>query len=77
MQKTFKGTIVSLKMQKTAVVEVINRSPHKLYKKLIRRSKRYKASTGDLVLNLGDKVKMGEVSPMSKDKNFKILEVIK
>jgi len=77
MQKKFNGTIVSVKMQKTVVVEVTTSSPHKLYKKLIKTGKRYKADTGDLALKLGDKVKIGEISPMSKDKKFKVLEVIK
>lgn len=77
MQKTLKGTVVSLKMQKTVVIEVIRYSPHKLYKKLIKRNKKYKADTGDLILNLGDKVKIGEIRPISKDKKFKVLEVLK
>jgi small subunit ribosomal protein S17 len=77
MQRTLKGKVVSVKMQKTAVVEVVRRSPHPLYKKLIKRSKRYKADTGELVLALGNRVKMAEVSPISKDKKFKIVEVLK
>jgi len=77
MQKTLNGKIVSLKMQKTAVVEVERKSPHPLYKKIIKVNKRYKADSGDLTLNIGDRVKIGEVSPISKDKKFKILEVLK
>lgn len=77
MQKIFKGKIVSLKMQKTAVVEIIRYQPHPLYKKLIKLSKKYKADTGDLTLNLGDTVKIGEVKPLSKDKRFKVMEVVK
>lgn len=77
MQKTLNGKIVSLKMQKTAVVEVERKSPHPLYKKLMKVNKRYKADSGDMSLNIGDRVKIGEVSPISKDKKFKILEVLK
>jgi small subunit ribosomal protein S17 len=77
MQRTFKGKIVSLKMQKTAVVEVVRKSPHPLYKKLMKISKKYKADTGDLSLNVGDRVKIGEVAPISKDKKFRVLEVLK
>lgn len=77
MQKTFEGKIVSLKMQGTAVVEVVRIAPHKLYKKMLKRSKRYKANVGDLKLNLGDKVRIAEIRPLSKDKKFKILEVVK
>ncbi len=77
MLKTFNGKIVSLKMKGTAVVEVVRRSPHPLYKKLIRKSKRFKADTGDLALTLGQTVKIAETKPMSKDKSFKVTEVIK
>lgn len=77
MQKTFKGKIISLKMDKTAVVKVIRRRPHPLYRKLIVRSTNYKADTQGLTLVVGQTVKIGEVKPMSKGKFFKILEVIK
>ena len=77
MQKTFNGKIVSLKMQNTAIVEVVRKSPHQIYKKLLKRSKRFKADTAGLSLNLGDNVKIVEVKPMSKDKKFKVLEVLK
>lgn len=77
MQKIFNGTIVSLKMQKTAVVKIERKAPHPLYKKLLKRSNKLKADTGDLILNVGDKVKIAEVKPISKDKKFKVLEVIK
>ena len=75
--KTFEGKIVSLKMNKTAVVEVVRRTPHPLYKKLLRRSKKYKADTAGLELVLGQKVKIAETKPMSKGKFFKVVEVIK
>ncbi|OGH07564.1 MAG: 30S ribosomal protein S17 [Candidatus Levybacteria bacterium RBG_16_35_11] len=77
MQKTLKGKIISLKMQKTAVVEVVRKSPHPMYRKLIKISRKFKADTGSLSLNVGDKVKIGEVRPISKDKKFKILEKLK
>ena len=77
MQKTFNGKIVSLKMQNTAIVEVVRKSPHPIYKKLLKRSKRFKADTAGLSLNLGDNVKIVEIKPMSKDKKFKVLEVLK
>jgi small subunit ribosomal protein S17 len=77
MQKTFNGKIVSLKMNRTAVVEVTRKRPHPLYKKVIKRESNYKADTGDLTLTLGQKVKIAETKPMSKGKFFKIVEVIK
>jgi len=75
--KVFEGKIVSLKMNKTAVVEIVRRTPHPLYKKLLRRSKRYKADTAGLELVLGQKVKIAETKPTAKGKFFKVLEVIK
>jgi small subunit ribosomal protein S17 len=75
--KVFEGKVVSLKMNKTAVVEIVRRTPHPLYKKLLRRSKRHKADTGDLTLILGQKVKIAETKPISKGKFFKVTEVIK
>lgn len=77
MKKTFEGKIISLKMNKTAVVEVTRRTPHPLYKKLIRRSRNYKADTGDLILKVGDRVRIAETKPISKDKFFIVAEVIK
>ena len=77
MQKKLNGIIISLKMQKTAVVEVARLAPHPLYKKLLRRSTKIKADTGSLELNVGDKDIIAETRPISKDKKFKVLEVIK
>lgn len=77
MQKIFNGIVVSVKMNKTAVVEVTRRTPHPLYKKLLKRSKRFKVDIGELKISVGDRVGMTETRPISKDKHFKILEVIK
>lgn len=75
--KTFEGKIVSLKMNKTAVVEIVRRTPHPLYKKLLRRSKKFKADTNGLELVVGQKVKIAETKPIAKGKFFKVLEVVK
>jgi len=77
MQKIFNGIIVSVKMNKTAVAEVTRRTPHPLYKKLLKRSKKYKVDMGEFKISIGDGVKIIESRPVSKDKYFKILEVIK
>ncbi len=77
MKKTFKGKIISLNMQNTAVVEVTRKIRHPLYKKLLKRSKNFKADTGNLTLNVGDKVIISETRPISKDKFFVVTEVIK
>ena len=77
MQKMLKGIVVSAKMQNTAVVEVFRRKPHPLYKKLLKRSTKFKVETGGYTVSVGDKVKIIETRPISKDKYFKIMEVIK
>ncbi len=77
MNKTFEGEVVSLKMQNTAVVKITRRKPHQLYKRLLKRSKKYKVDTAGLSLNVGDRVRISETRPISKEKYFKVLEVIK
>ena len=77
IQKVFEGIVVSLKMQNTAVVKVPRRFVHPLYKKVLKKSKKIKADTAGIPLNIGDKVRIGEVRPISKEKNFKVLEVLK
>lgn len=70
--KTFTGTVVSLKMKDTVVVEVERKIIHPLYKKVLRRSTRLKVDTNSMELSLGDKVKIVETKPYSKNKFFKI-----
>ncbi len=77
MQKMFEGKVVSSKMQNTVIVEVTRRKPHPLYKKLLKRSTKFKVETGEYSVSVGDKVKIIETRPISKGKHFKIMEVIK
>lgn len=70
--KTFTGKVVSLKMQGTAVVEVEREVTHSLYRKILKRSKRYKVDTNSQDVNVGDNVKIVETRPISKNKFFKI-----
>ncbi len=77
MQKIQTGKVVSVKMQNTVVVQIERKVAHPLYKKLMKRSKKFKADTAGIELNVGDKVKIASIRPMSKDKYFKVLEVIK
>lgn len=74
--KIFEGIVVSGGKDKTVVVEVSRRTPHPLYRKLMRLSKKLKTDTGEFEVMIGNKVKIGETRPMSKDKYFKILEII-
>lgn len=75
MQKIFEGRVVSLRMQNTVVVEVFRRKPHPLYKRLLKRSTKFKVETDGHSVNAGDKVKIIETRPISKGKYFKIMEV--
>jgi small subunit ribosomal protein S17 len=74
--KKLTGIIISDKMEKTAVVEVIRLKTHPIYKKRIRIKKKYKVQN-DLKAKAGDKVIISETKPISKLKRHKILEVIK
>jgi len=74
--KTLIGTVISTKMQKTVVVKVDTLWQHPLYKKRVKKSKKYLAHDG-LGVKEGDKVKIAETRPMSKRKRWKITEVIK
>ena len=68
--------VLSTKLQNTALVEVERMVEHPLYKKRIRRKKRYLVQD-DIGVKEGDKVSILETKPISKRKRFKVLEVIK
>lgn len=73
MKKVLSGTVVSVKMTNTVVVAIERKVAHKLYRKLIKVTKRLKADTNGMDLKLGDVVKIEQTRPMSKDKNFKVI----
>lgn len=73
--RSITGKVVSDKMIKTAVVEVQRLVPHPVYKKRVRRSKKFKAHN-EIGAKLGDIVKIEQVKPISAQKHFKIVEVI-
>ena len=74
MAKILNGTIVSTKMAKTVVVLVERVYRHPLYKKIIRRHKKYQAHNEDLNLKVGDEVSIKETKPISKNKHFIVLK---
>lgn len=76
MAKTLTGKVISTKMQNTIVVEVSRLLPHPLYKKLLKRSKKYKVDTAGQTVEVGKRVKIVETLPMSKDKHFKLASVL-
>jgi small subunit ribosomal protein S17 len=76
MAKTLNGKVVSVKMQGAVVVEVTRRVPHPKYKKLLKRSKKFKAVVNDQVVGVGDVVTITETRPLSKDIHFAVSSVV-
>lgn len=75
-QKTRIGTVVSDKMQKTVVVAVEVMKRHRLYRKTMRRTKRFKAHDEENTCRLGDRVRIVEARPLSRDKRWRVAEVL-
>ena len=75
-KKTLIGLVSSDKMDKTVVVEVTWRTKHPMYHKYIQRRKRYKAHDESNDCNAGDRVLIEECRPMSKQKRWRIKQVI-
>ena len=75
-RKVREGLVVSEKMDKTVVVAVETRKVHPLYKKAIKGTKKYKAHDGDNACKIGDKVKIIETRPLSKEKSWRVTEII-
>ena len=72
-KRILKGTVVSDKMQKTVVVEVVRLTKNLKYKKYFKVSKRYKAHDEKKEYHIGDKVLIQETKPMSKEKRWKVI----
>ncbi len=75
-RKTRIGMVVSDKMDKTIVVAVEDRVAHPLYKKIIKRTYKLKAHDEENACGIGDKVKVMETRPISKDKRWRLVEII-
>ncbi|AIS53182.1 30S ribosomal protein S17 [Thermoanaerobacter kivui] len=71
------GTVVSNKMQKTIVVAVEDRVRHPLYGKTMKRTKKFKVHDENNICNVGDVVKIMETRPLSKEKRWRLVEIIK
>ena len=74
--KTVEGRVVSNKMNKTVTVLVERQVKHALYGKYMRRSTKLHAHDADNACNEGDVVRIAECAPMSKTKNWRVVEVI-
>ncbi len=76
LRKTRVGIVTSDKMDKTVVVSVKDKIQHPLYKKIINNTIKLKAHDENNTCNIGDRVLIMETRPLSKDKNWRVVEII-
>ena len=76
LRKTRVGKVVSNKMDKTIVVAVENRVEHPLYHKIVTRTYKLNAHDAENICNEGDTVRVMETRPLSKDKRWRLVEVL-
>jgi len=75
-RKVREGLVVSNKMDKTAVVETIDRVRHRRYAKTVQRNKKLHVHDEENTLNVGDRVRVQETRPLSKNKRWRLVEVL-
>ena len=76
LRKTRIGRVVSDKMDKTVVVAVVDNIKHPLYNKIVKRTYKLKAHDENNDCHVGDRVKVMETRPLSKDKRWRLVEVV-
>ena len=76
LRKTRVGKVVSDKMDKTIIVAIETSVKHPLYKKIIKRTYKLKAHDENNECKLGDKVKVMETRPLSKEKRWRLIEIV-
>ena len=76
IKKVLMGRVVSDKMQKTIVVEIVSRRLHKLYKKYVTKTKKIKAHDEKNDAHIGDLVRVIESRPLSRDKRWRLIEIV-
>lgn len=76
IRKSRVGVVVSDKMDKTIVVAIVRKAKHPLYGKTVTLTKKYKAHDEENVAKTGDKVLITETRPLSKDKRWRLVEVV-
>ena len=75
LRKTRVGKVISDKMDKTIVVAIEDHVKHPLYKKIVKRTYKLKAHDEQNACQIGDKVKVMETRPLSKDKRWRVVEI--
>ena len=76
LRKTRVGKVVSDKMDKTSTVAVEDRVKHPLYGKIIKQTKKFKAHDENNECRIGDRVRIMETRPLSKDKRWRLVEIV-
>lgn len=76
-RKDFTGTVVSDKMQKTVIVRITHMSKHPKYGRIIKKYNKFKVHDEKSSAKIGDTVRIEETRPLSKDKRFRVVEVIR
>ena len=76
LRKTRTGKVISNKMDKTIVVAIEEHVKHPLYKKIVKRTYKLKAHDENNECNIGDIVKVMETRPLSKDKRWRLVEIV-
>ena len=76
LRKTRTGKVLSNKMDKTIVVAFVDNVKHPLYNKIVKRTYKLKAHDENNECNIGDRVKVMETRPLSKDKRWRLVEII-
>ena len=76
LRKTRVGKVVSNKMDKTIVVAIQDNVKHPLYKKIIKRTIKLKAHDEQNICNIGDRFEIMETRPLSKDKRWRLVEIM-
>ena len=76
LRKTRTGKVTSDKMDKTITVAIEDHVKHPLYNKIVKRTYKLKAHDEENTCNIGDKVKVMETRPLSKDKRWRLVEIV-
>ena len=76
-RKEFTGTVTSDKMQKTIIVKITQQRKHPVYSRIIKKYKKFKVHDEKNTAKIGDIVRIEEARPISKDKRFRLLAVVK
>ncbi|MBQ9872661.1 MAG: 30S ribosomal protein S17 [Eubacterium sp.] len=76
LRKTRVGLVTSDKMDKTIVVSIVDNVKHPLYKKIVKRTYKLKAHDEENAAKRGDRVRVMETRPLSKDKRWRLVEII-